>query len=133
MAITKTIKIDGKDVLKSYYMDEYGRHWLVPANEKYDAILLTEDMDVKFVGRMVWNMQRDVRETTRNIRQAIERYLNKKGDPYNKRELEQNITYNPSGTDITSLYMDNGYLFFRSTPVEVAVDGDSIDIEIRIV
>ena len=57
----------------------------------------------------------------------------KKGDPYNKRELEQNITYNPSGTDITSLYMDNGYLFFRSTPVEVAVDGDSIDIEIRIV
>ena len=57
----------------------------------------------------------------------------KKGDPYNKKELEQNLTYNPSGTDITSLYMDNGYLFFRATPVEVAVDGDSIDIEIRIV
>ena len=28
--------------------------------------------------------------------------------------------------------MDNGYLFFRATPVEVAVEGDSIDIEIRI-
>lgn len=56
-----------------------------------------------------------------------------KGDPYNKKNLEQNLTYNPSGTDITSLYMDNGYLFFRATPVEVAVDGDSIDIEIRIV
>lgn len=56
-----------------------------------------------------------------------------KGDPYNRRELEQNLTYNPSGTDITSLYMDNGYLFFRATPVEVAVAGDSIDIEIRIV
>lgn len=55
-----------------------------------------------------------------------------KGDPYNKKELDQNLTYNPSGTDITSLYMDNGYLFFRATPVEVAVDGDSIDIEIRI-
>ena len=57
----------------------------------------------------------------------------KKGDPYNKKDLEQNLTYNPSGTDITSLYMDNGYLFFRATPVEVAVEGDSIDIEIRIV
>lgn len=56
-----------------------------------------------------------------------------KGDPYNKKELDMNISYNPSGTDITSLYMDNGYLFFRATPVEVAVDGDSIDIEIRIV
>lgn len=56
-----------------------------------------------------------------------------KGDPYNKRLLEENLTYNPSGTDITSLYMDNGYLFFRATPVEVAVENDSIDIEIRIV
>ena len=57
----------------------------------------------------------------------------KKGDPYNKKELDQNLKYNPSGTDITSLYMDNGYLFFRVTPVEMAVEGDSIDIEIRIV
>lgn len=57
----------------------------------------------------------------------------KKGDPYNKQMLEENITYNPSGSDITSLYMDNGYLFFRATPVEVAVQNDSIDIEIRIV
>ena len=57
----------------------------------------------------------------------------KKGDPYNRKTLEENLTYNPSGTDITSLYMDNGYLFFRATPVEVAVENDSIDIEIRIV
>ena len=56
-----------------------------------------------------------------------------KGDPYNRKVLEQNLSYNPSGTDITSLYMDNGYLFFKATPVEVAVEGDSIDIEIRIV
>lgn len=56
-----------------------------------------------------------------------------KGDPYNKKLLEENLTYNPSGTDITSLYMDNGYLFFRATPVEMAVENDSIDIEIRIV
>ena len=56
-----------------------------------------------------------------------------KGDPYNKSLLETNLQYNPSGTDITSLYMDNGYLFFRATPVEVAVENDSIDIEIRIV
>lgn len=56
-----------------------------------------------------------------------------KGDPYNRSLLEENMTYNPSGTDITSLYMDNGYLFFRATPVEVAVENDSIDIEIRIV
>ena len=55
-----------------------------------------------------------------------------KGDPYNKTTLETNLTYNPSGTDITSLYMDNGYLFFRAMPIEVGVENDSIDIEIRI-
>jgi len=56
-----------------------------------------------------------------------------KGDPYNRTLLETNLRYNPSGTDISSMYMDNGYLFFRATPVEVGVEDDSIDIEIRIV
>ena len=56
-----------------------------------------------------------------------------KGDPYNKTVLETNLTYNPSGTDIYSMYMDNGYFFFNATPVEVLVENDSIDIEIRIV
>ncbi|MDY5969520.1 MAG: outer membrane protein assembly factor BamA [Bacteroidales bacterium] len=55
-----------------------------------------------------------------------------KGMPYNRTQLETNLNYNPSGTDITSMYMDNGYLFFRCDPVETAVVNDSIDIEIRI-
>ena len=55
-----------------------------------------------------------------------------KGDVYNKAQLEQNLTYDPSGADITSMYMDNGYLFFNAIPVEVLVENDSIDIEIRI-
>lgn len=56
-----------------------------------------------------------------------------KGDPYNRTTLEQNLKYNPSGTDISSMYMDNGYLFFSATPVEVGAENDSIDIEVRIV
>lgn len=55
-----------------------------------------------------------------------------KGDPYNRTLLETNLRYNPSGTDISSMYMDNGYLFFKATPVEVGVENDSIDIEVRI-
>lgn len=56
-----------------------------------------------------------------------------KGDPYNRTLLETNLKYNPAGTDISSMYMDNGYLFFSATPAEVGVENDSIDIEIRIV
>jgi len=33
---------------------------------------------------------------------------------------------------ITSIYMDNGYLFFRADPIEKGVRGDSVDLEIRI-
>lgn len=39
---------------------------------------------------------------------------------------------NQSGRDISSLYMDDGYLFFSVTPVEVNVENDSIDLEMRI-
>lgn len=56
----------------------------------------------------------------------------KKGDIYNKEILETNLNYNPTDNDISSLYMDNGYLFFQANPVEVKVENDSIDIEVRI-
>ena len=68
--------IDGEELLKTYYIDEEGRHWLLPSNEDYDAILLTEESNVQFCGRMVWHIDAP-RDTTRNIRQAIMRYLNK--------------------------------------------------------
>ncbi len=55
-----------------------------------------------------------------------------KGDIYNQKALEANLNMNADGKDITSLYMDDGYLFFQVTPVEVKVENDSIDLEIRI-
>jgi len=54
-----------------------------------------------------------------------------KGDVYDQDALEQALTYNPSGADIRSLYMDDGYLFFDVVPVETRVENDSIDLEIR--
>ncbi|OFY49025.1 MAG: hypothetical protein A2W85_16350 [Bacteroidetes bacterium GWF2_41_31] len=55
-----------------------------------------------------------------------------KGDVYNKELLETNLQYNPNGFDVSSQYMDNGYLFFNAQPIETFVDNDSIDMEIRI-
>lgn len=56
----------------------------------------------------------------------------KKGDIYNGTLLNERLTMNPNGTDISSLYMDNGYLFFQVNPVEVNVHNDTIDMEMRI-
>ncbi|MBR5781359.1 MAG: BamA/TamA family outer membrane protein [Bacteroidales bacterium] len=54
-----------------------------------------------------------------------------KGDVYNKELLQTNLTYNEGGYDVSSIYMDDGYLFFQVDPVEVRVENDSIDLEIR--
>lgn len=55
-----------------------------------------------------------------------------KGEVYNQTRLLTNLTANESGNDISSLYMNDGYLFFNANPVEVLIENDSIDIEIRI-
>ena len=55
-----------------------------------------------------------------------------KGEIYNQELLQTRLQFSQDGRDISTLYMDNGYLFFRVDPIEVAVVGDSIDLEIRI-
>ncbi len=57
----------------------------------------------------------------------------KRGDVYDKEKLDKRLNYDPQkGDDVSSLYQDNGYLFFSIDPVEVNVSGDSIDLEMRI-
>jgi outer membrane protein insertion porin family len=58
-----------------------------------------------------------------------------KGDTYNLDNLNKKLgkQASPEGGDISGLYMDDGYLFFRAEPVETAVYNDTIDHEIRIV
>lgn len=55
-----------------------------------------------------------------------------KGDVYNQELLETRLSFSQDGRDVSTLYMDNGYLFFRADPIETAIEGDSIDLEIRI-
>ena len=53
-----------------------------------------------------------------------------KGDIYNQALLDDKLFV--SEISLSSLYLDDGYLFFNLTPVEVLVENDSIDIEMRI-
>jgi outer membrane protein insertion porin family len=56
----------------------------------------------------------------------------KPGDIYDQSRLDANLLMNPNGRDVSSLYLDDGYLFFNVDPVEVLVVNDSIDLEMRI-
>lgn len=55
-----------------------------------------------------------------------------KGDVFNEEELQSRLSFSQDNADISSLYMDFGYLFFSVDPIEVAIEGDSIDLEMRI-
>lgn len=54
----------------------------------------------------------------------------KKGDVYNQKLLQEKLLMDEDA--VSSLYLDNGYLFFNVDPVEVNIEGDSIDMEMRI-
>ena len=53
----------------------------------------------------------------------------KKGDTYNLKELNKRL--NEDDDAVSKLYTDQGYLFFSVDPVEVHIDNDSIDFEMR--
>ncbi len=102
-----------------------------------DSIYFVEDDRIKvdlhieegqtyYIGNIRW-----VGNTVHSS-ETLDRVLGiKKGDIYNQTLLDRMIYMNPEGVDVSSLYLDDGYLFFDINPVEVAIDGDSIDLEIR--
>lgn len=54
-----------------------------------------------------------------------------KGDVYNQKLLKKRT--NEDDDAVSNYYMDNGYLFFDMTPIEKNINGDSIDLEMRII
>lgn len=58
----------------------------------------------------------------------------KKGDTYNLDQLQKRLGTVPSeeGNDVSSLYLDNGYLFSTVKPVEISVNADTINYEVQI-
>lgn len=62
-------------------------------------------------------------------------YLNlvlgiKAGDLYDQTHLQNRLSNDEDA--ITSMYMDNGYLFFNINPVEASIDNDSVNLELRV-
>ena len=53
-----------------------------------------------------------------------------KGDVYDVVSMNERLMSAKDG-NVNKMYTDNGYLFFRVTPVEKRIDGDSVDVEMR--
>lgn len=50
------------------------------------------------------------------------------GEPYNAKRLDQNLYGNSRSSDVSSLYMNRGYMLFRVQPEVRVVEGDSLDL-----
>ncbi len=93
------------------------------------------DIDIKvkegrkyYFGNINWRGNTKYSDSILNMLLGIE-----KGDLYNLELLNKRLGKQLSmeGGDISSLYQDDGYLFFRLDPIETAVYNDTIDFEIR--
>jgi outer membrane protein insertion porin family len=82
-----------------------------------------------YFGKMTWKGNTKYPDSILNMLLGINR-----GDTYNLEVLNKKLgkQLSPEGGDISSLYMDDGYLFFSVNPVETSVYNDTIDHEIRI-
>lgn len=122
---------------KQKLIEFYNKNGYRDAQVTSDSTISTDGDNIK----IVLNINEGTRFYYRNITWSGN-YLRKtkdleailsinKGDIYNPEELNKKINGIPQG-DVSSAYMDDGYLFFSCDPVEIAVEGDSIDIEMRI-
>jgi len=81
-----------------------------------------------YFGDITWKGNTKYSDSILNVVLGI-----KRGDVYNLELLNKRLGKQVSaeGGDVQSLYMDDGYLFYRIDPVETAVNKDTIDFEVR--
>ena len=81
-----------------------------------------------YFGNIAWRGNTKYSDSVLNLLLGIA-----KGDVYNLELLNKRLgkQLSAEGGDISSLYQDDGYLFFHLDPIETAVYNDTIDFEIR--
>lgn len=126
-----------KDNLIGYYNTLGYRDAIIVDDTVYSVGGGDLNIDIKiregnryYFGNIEW------KGNTKYTSEELSRVLGiKKGDIYNIELLETRLgkVLSPDGgDDVSSLYMNDGYLFFNVDPVEVSIIGDTINYEMRI-
>ncbi len=124
-----------KEKVLDYYNSLGYRDAVIVADTTFPDVKGNINVDIKVnegrkytFGNITWKGNTKYSDSLLNYLLGI-----RKGDIYNMELMNKRLGKQISmeGGDITSLYMDDGYLFFRVDPVETAVYNDTIDFEIR--
>ncbi|MGB1314625.1 MAG: BamA/OMP85 family outer membrane protein [Chitinophagales bacterium] len=109
---------DAKIVQDDVYFDENG---------EANISILIEEGNLYYFRNIEWTGNSIYSDT------VLSKIVNiQKGDIYSQGTLDQKLFMNPQGGDVSSLYMDDGYLFFNVTPVEKRIQNDSVDLLMKI-
>jgi len=131
--IEKDFEEDKEKILNKYNEKGY-RNAKILSDSIYDISgkLISLDMEIKeghqfYFGDITW-----LGNTKYGTDVLANRLGISKGELYNRVKLDERLFMSQNGDDVSSLYLDNGYLSFSANPAEVNVQNDTIDIEIRI-
>ena len=128
--------IEDKEKILEYYNSLGYRDANIVADTQYydhkgrlNISLKVNEGNKYYFGNMTWKGNTKYPDSILNMLLRI-----KKGETYNLEVLNKRLgkQLSPEGGDVSSLYMDDGYLFFSVNPVETSVYNDTIDHEIRI-
>ena len=101
------------------------------SNGKLNVDVKIDEGNRYYFGNFVW------KGNTKYSSEILSKVLGiQKGDVYNQELLEKRIGTQVSpdgGEDISSIYMDDGYLFFNIDPQESSITNDTINYEMRVV
>ena len=131
--IEENFENDKSSIIKKY--NELGYR---DAKISFDTILINNDntisINVKvdegekyFFGNIFWIGNKIYSNDELSKRLSI-----KPGDIYNQTFLEEKLFGNANGDDISSLYLDDGYLFFNANPSEIVKENNYIDLNIKL-
>ncbi len=99
---------------------------VVPYNEKsVDIFIEVEEGDRYYIRNIDW-----VGNTLYNTDDLNYILGMKRGDVYNRKLLNDRLSNDEDA--VGNLYYNNGYVFYQLDPVETHIDGDSVDLEMRI-
>ena len=129
---------EDKEKVVEYYNSVGYRDAIIAADTQYynpkgnlKVDLKVEEGRKYYFGNITWKGNTKYSDSILNLMLSIS-----KGEVYNletlNKKLGKQMSADGGGGDISSYYMDDGYLFFRIDPVETAVYNDTIDYEIRI-
>ncbi len=126
---------EDKEKIIAYYNSKGHRDFQIVDDTLYNNAKGNLNIEMKvdegkkyYFGNITWRGNTVYSDTILSRAMGI-----KKGDVYNLELLNKRLGTppGPEGGDVSSLYMDDGYLFFQVDPMEVGIRGDTIDFEIR--